>query len=35
MYDIDYSQQQATNVCLGVTSYQAVLETSQIINKKT
>ena len=35
MYDIDYSQQGATNVCLGVTSYQKVLEASQPTNKKT
>ena len=27
MYDIDYSPQQATNVCLGVANIKRVLET--------
>ena len=35
MYDIDYSRQQATNVCLGVTIYQMVLKTSHPTNIKT
>ena len=34
MYDIDYSPQQATNVCLGVAYIKMVLETSWTTYKK-
>ena len=32
MYDIDYSPQQATNVCLGVANIERVIETFRTTN---